>query len=514
MVTSAPSFRLFRFFAIASVLAVSVATSVVGWVVAGAARDDLVDEGRAFAVRIVAHIEAQLADAGLTATLEPSGRTLTAAERAALDRAVRSAIAGLGTLRVNIFDLDGRTIYTTGARPIDPGRINIGAAYKRARGGETVAKLTNSVHHEESAGPVETFALETYVPSLDADGRIRVVIEVYQDAHHLVSGIRTAALRVAALSLASMLATVAVLFVVFLRGDRTIRERTRELRSANRALEDLTAKLEAEVADRTTKLLAQERLALLGTVATGLAHEVNNPLAAIATASEALMRRGERSGAPDPTAKEYLEIIRDEAFRAKAITRDLLDFARREDAQSDAPVDVNEVVRGVAALLKLRPRRDGATVTLALAPDEALPRVVGRAGKLRQAIFNVTDNALDALGPGGGTVAWTTSLEEGPRGPEVVLRCTDDGAGMSEEVRARAFEPFFTTKEPGQGTGLGLSISWGIVESHRGTISLESGGRGRGTTVTIRLPVASQPATRAEHMLDRSVVTSAAGGAS
>jgi signal transduction histidine kinase len=495
-------FRLFRFFATASVVAIATVTAVVGWLFARAAHDDAVEEGRDFAALVVAHIEARVVESGLRDALEPAAGAPVAGlegERAArFDAAVRSAIAGLRVLRVHVFDLEGRIIYTTAARPPDPWWRNGSPIYHEAVLGRSGAKLTDRVHHAEASGAGEEFALEAYVPIRDADGRVRSVVEIYQDARALVAGIRAATLRVAAVSFASMLATVLALFAVFRRGDRTIRERTREIEEANAALADLTGRLEREVAVRTARLVDQERLAALGTVAAGIAHEVNNPLAAIATAAEALIRRCEAThGAEiDPVAKDYLEIVRDEAFRAKAITRDLLDFARkdeREAAASPAPVDVNEVARGVAALLELRPRRRGAELLLETAPDGALPPVLGRAGKLRQALFNIADNALDAVEAKGspGRVILSTALERGEDGAaKVAVRCSDDGVGMSDETRRRALEPFFTTKEPGEGTGLGLSIAWGIIESHGGAIEVASAGLGRGATVTVRLPAA------------------------
>ena len=129
-----------------------------------------------------------------------------------------------------------------------------------------------------------------------------------------------------------MLVTAGALFVVFLRGERLIAERTDALRCANAALAALTTDLERKVEERTATLFARERLAAVGTLATGIAHEINNPLAAIAGAAEGLLRLADRRDlrCGEEAAREYLEIIRDEAFRAKAITRDLLEFARKE----------------------------------------------------------------------------------------------------------------------------------------------------------------------------------------
>ncbi len=282
------------------------------------------------------------------------------------------------------------------------------------------------------------------------------------------------------------------------------------LERSRREIDDKTRTLERLVSERTTALeqleaaqdamVRSERLAAAGELVAGVAHEMNNPLASIASAAEGLLRRASAQGSLDRDlagAREYLEIIRDEAFRARAITRDLLDFVRK-DPEQVAPVHANDLVRSVATLIKLRPRRRAFEVVLELAADDALPPVLGNLSKLRQVVFNVTDNAIDALPERDGRITWSTRFERGPDDrTAVVLSCRDNGCGIPPELKDRVFEPFFTTKEPGRGTGLGLAIGYGIVESHGGTIEVESEGEGRGTLVTVRLPATEASAVGA-----------------
>ncbi|GIW72581.1 MAG: hypothetical protein KatS3mg102_2123 [Planctomycetota bacterium] len=483
----APERELLRSFLLASLLSVAVVGALVGMVYARAARDEAIDQGHSHALRVVAHLQAVLArEFGGRSALE----LLRAGgpERERLDAAIRAAISGLEIRRVYLFDPGGTVVYST-----VPGHLGQTVRdyepLARAVGGAANSILIERGDPLDTGGTEPVPLLETHVPLCDAGGRLQGVFEVYQDASWITAEIREAALRSAAISAASTLLMAGVLLAIFLRAHRLVRARTGELARANAALAELTADLERQVAERSAQLAAQSRLAMLGTLASGIAHEINNPLAAVSSAAEGLLRRLDREAEPLPEdrLREYLEIIRDEVFRAKAITRELLDVARHEPAGQQL-VAVNELVRSVAALMRLRRPHPPFELELALAPDDELPPVRSHPGKLRQVIFNVTDNAIDALAPAGGRVVWSTRAANRNGTPEVVLRCTDDGCGLPAEVLQRACEPFFTTKEPGAGTGLGLSISHGIVTSLGGTLEIRSAGPGCGAEVTIRLP--------------------------
>lgn len=234
------------------------------------------------------------------------------------------------------------------------------------------------------------------------------------------------------------------------------------------------------------QLIQSEKMAAVGTLVSGVAHELNNPLTSIAGLSELLL---EQSPAGSP-AREHLKVINEQADRAGHIVRDLLIFARKGTGERSA-VDLDEVAQRTLALLSYDLRRANVAAQLDVEPD--LPRVLGDRHQLQQVMLNLVTNAIHALGkvPEPRRVTITARLE----GDRVVLRVADTGPGISEDVRAQMFSPFFTTKPPGEGTGLGLFVSYGIAEAHGGSLTAESR-IGEGATFILSLP-ASAPAEAA-----------------
>lgn len=248
--------------------------------------------------------------------------------------------------------------------------------------------------------------------------------------------------------------------------------------------EDITPRVQANRAVART-----ERLAAVGRLAAGVVHEINNPLATISACAEALESRvaegvyGE--GADVEDLREYLQLIRGEAFRCKQITNGLLDFSRAR-AVEPAPVDVSEVVESAARLLAHQKR--GASIKLEVELANGLPLVSGDMGQLQQAVIILAENAIDAM-PSGGTLTMRTTREGDGDTQSVVVEVSDTGHGIAKEIRERIFDPFFTTKEVGRGTGLGLAVCYGIVTEHGGRIGVESA-VGLGSTFRIVLPAA------------------------
>jgi PAS domain S-box-containing protein len=249
--------------------------------------------------------------------------------------------------------------------------------------------------------------------------------------------------------------------------------------------EDITPRVNANRAVART-----EKLAAVGRLAAGVVHEINNPLATISACAEALESRvveGAYGAGPDvEDLREYLQLIRGEAFRCKQITNGLLDFSRARAAEH-APVNLSDVVESAARLLAHQKR--GAAIKIDAMLAENLPLVSGDVGQLQQAVIILAENAIDAMTEGG-TLTLRTSLEvrEGEDGSAVVIEVRDTGQGIAPEIRERIFDPFFTTKEVGRGTGLGLAVCYGIVTEHGGRISVDSA-VGRGTVFRISLPV-------------------------
>ena len=253
--------------------------------------------------------------------------------------------------------------------------------------------------------------------------------------------------------------------------------------------EDMTARVEADRA-----VARAEKLSAVGRLAAGVVHEINNPLATIAACAEALESRlseGAFDASPDvEDLREYLALIRSEAFRCKSITNGLLDFSRKRGGDEHAPVRVGDVLASAARLINHQSR--GANVEIKLDVEADLPAVGGDEGQLQQAVIALATNAIDAMVPAGGVLTLAARREDvdgdRPR-PRVRLEVGDTGSGIAPDDLAKIFEPFFTTKEVGRGTGLGLAVCYGIVIDHGGTLEVDST-LGGGTTFTIKLPVA------------------------
>ncbi len=239
-----------------------------------------------------------------------------------------------------------------------------------------------------------------------------------------------------------------------------------------------------DVTDRVRleeQLIQQDRLASVGLLAAGVAHEVNTPLTGISSYAQLLLE----DAAPNDPRRTLLEKIVQQAGRASQIARGLLRFSRPSPAAelSCGPVNLNDVLEETVGLLGPQIRKAHATVECSAngAPVVAL----GDRVRLQQVAINLLLNALDAVRPGG-HVAVRTGLERDLR---VWFEIRDDGVGITEELKGRIFDPFFTTKKPGQGTGLGLSISYSIVREHGGALTAESE-PGRGTVMRVVLPAA------------------------
>lgn len=265
-----------------------------------------------------------------------------------------------------------------------------------------------------------------------------------------------------------------------------------EMQALAEAFNEMTAKLGATYADlerqvneRSRQLVRSERLAGVGFLAAGVAHEINNPLASIAFCSEALENRlapvlGGDAPVDAKLVRNYLRMIQEEAFRCKRITEKLLDFSRCNDIQRQR-TDLVELVDGVVEMMRHMGKYRGKHIVFQ--PREAVV-VMADPQEIKQVALNLVVNALDCMETGG-----TLRIDLRVAGGRAVLSFADDGCGMEPEVLDNIFEPFFTRRRVGKGTGLGLSITHRIVSQHQGEIAAESPGPGRGATFTVRLPL-------------------------
>jgi two-component system NtrC family sensor kinase len=287
-----------------------------------------------------------------------------------------------------------------------------------------------------------------------------------------------------------------------------------------RRLHEMYTDLEQQVNERSRQLVRSERLASLGFLAAGVAHEINNPLASIAFCSEALERRlsafGQRmataSGRPaspsppvvphlrlvtetdeqldgrKPKADgedweviaRYLKMIQEESFRCKQITQRLLEFGRGGERRRE-PANIADLIQSVLDMVQHLETSKGKQITF---ETESRPTAWVNAQELKSVVLNLVVNALESMEEGG---ALTIRLGQRERMAELVF--TDTGCGMNAEVLENIFEPFFTRSRTGKGTGLGLSISHRIINQHGGEIEATSAGPGHGSTFLVRLPL-------------------------
>jgi signal transduction histidine kinase len=248
---------------------------------------------------------------------------------------------------------------------------------------------------------------------------------------------------------------------------------------------DIRNDLDRQVQERTRQVVRSEQMASVGFLAAGVAHEINNPLASIAMCAESIESRIDDARRPDDESHEllckYLRMIQSEAFRCKEITERLLDFSRLGEVTRQA-ADLRELVAGVIEMIRHLGKYSEKHVELM--PGDPL-LVAVNPQEIKQVVLNLIVNGLDSLSPGG-----AVHVDMARRGSQAMLIVTDNGCGMTTEVRQHLFEPFFTRKRGGQGTGLGLSIAYRIITDHGGVIDVHSDGPGHGSRFTVRLPLA------------------------
>jgi two-component system NtrC family sensor kinase len=292
------------------------------------------------------------------------------------------------------------------------------------------------------------------------------LLVISQEAGPEIAGLRAVRNRAVFIVAAACIAIItAILF--------TTNMAIRRLAGADKELDELNA-----------RLIQSDKMAALGKMAAGIAHEINNPLAVI----------GEKAGwmrdllsdenfQQSPNMEEYqrsIDKIEEHVERARKITHNMLGFARRMEPRLD-DVDINAIVNQTLELLKNHARINNITLRTDLQSD--LPIIASDQSQLQQVLLNLVNNAIDAIGKDGSIDIVTTTDRK-----QIEIQIKDSGPGIPEEMQRRIFDPFFTTKAPGRGTGLGLSISYGIIEKMGGVLTFTSR-KGEGTTFVIRLPV-------------------------
>jgi len=237
-------------------------------------------------------------------------------------------------------------------------------------------------------------------------------------------------------------------------------------------------KREEEIRKLTEQhLMRSEKLASIGRLAAGIAHEINNPLTSVLTFSSLLLRKAEEG------QREKLEIIVKETTRCREIVRGLLNFARQSEPKKEL-CEVNRIIEAALSLTKNQLKVSEKKISVETELGD-LPSVHIDPNQMLEVFVNIIINAVDAM-PQGGTIRVHSARLKSE--PFIEIRFSDTGCGIPKENLEKIFDPFFTTKEAGKGTGLGLAVIYGIVERHNGSIDVESE-VGKGTTFIVKLPI-------------------------
>ncbi len=273
----------------------------------------------------------------------------------------------------------------------------------------------------------------------------------------------------------------------------SLKKSQEEIEEYNRTLEEKIIERTTELEEAQAQLIQTEKMAAIGQLAAGVAHELNNPLGGILGYSQFALEKIQTKKLSEFTPKDqesfsrYLKDIETQSRRCKAIVQNLLKFSRTSQTVEFLETDINQVLEETLTFIDHQLMMN--QITLRKYYDRNLPKAQGNPGQLQQVFTNIIINAMHASKPGSEILLSTRFLPPlGEFSGAVEIAVTDHGHGISEENLKKIFEPFFTTKEIGKGTGLGLSVSYGIVKEHGGEIKVKSR-VGEGTTFTIIIPL-------------------------
>ena len=258
-----------------------------------------------------------------------------------------------------------------------------------------------------------------------------------------------------------------------------------------------------ELDEAQSQLIQSEKMAALGQLAAGVAHELNNPLGGILGYAQFTLEKMEKKPLVQMTDKDldsyrrYLKDIETQARRCKTIVQNLLKFSRSSHSADFEMISINDIINETLTFIEHQLMMQQIRLTRHFGDN--LPQIPGNAGQLQQVFTNVIINAMHASKPETEISIYTRYLPPlGEFTGAVEVTITDQGCGISEENLKRIFEPFFTTKEVGKGTGLGLSVSYGIIKEHGGEIKIDSKvGKGTNFTIIFQLEKAAQTADKA-----------------
>ena len=495
-------FHLMWYYSITSFIVICIVSFLVGEIFSRTEKNNLIERSEKYAGYIVKHINRAMYEDFFVPAIRKYGYIDLENNQDQfnrLDKVIKSNIYGFNLKKVYLFDMNGQVIYSNisehigyvlergNNQQLDSAIKGVSASALQAPG----TKDSKDVRVEESL-------LESYYPIYEyREGVVNRenqvgVLELYQYMADLDVQLAMAHRKAVIITCSSMGLLFLMLLMIIKKASSVIRLKTDQLVEARVNLEGKVEERTQEIKqtyerlhETQKRLNRSEKLAGMGTLAAGVAHEINNPLASVASCAEGLMNRMDNVAFKSRDDKEvfpdYLKTICDETYRCKSIISKLLDFSRRHEPVL-RKVDVNSVVPDVVKLAgqQIDPKKYNIVLNLSSRPL----MISGNYNQLKQVFLNMILNAIDATN-GGGDIRISTIRNN----DYAQIMFEDKGYGIASENVDKIFEPFFTTKSLGKGTGLGLSICYGIIEDHKGKILVNSNGVGNGTTFTVSLPI-------------------------
>lgn len=484
----------------------------MGWIFPRMESQELTKRSEEYARYFVTHINYEVYKEFLVPTLRKDKQIDLENNRRQLrklDKVIRKNLYGLQIKKLYLYDMEGHIIYSTVPEHVGF-TLDRGENKKldSAIRGVPASALRLAGTIDSKGSYVEETLLESYYPiheiqkeGLKKDHQVGVM-EIYQDMSGLKKQVSRARKKAITMTGSAMGALFFVLFLIVLKAARIINVRTKQLINARDTLEN---KVEArtqeireaykELQDTQRKLIQSEKLASIGTLATGLAHEINNPLASVASCAEGLIERlktlsNQRKSQESESEEElkifpeYLKIISDETYRCKSIISSLLNFSRHSEPKFER-VDIHDLIHNTLSVIQYQFQSKRQKIQLNLSQEAC--NVMGDPQQLKQVFLNLIINSLHAT-EGSGDISLSTCRKQ--TYVQIIFR--DSGVGIKPEHLDKIFDPFFTTKPTGKGTGLGLAICYGIIDVHNGRIEAFSEGSGKGATFTLSLPLAAE----------------------
>lgn len=499
-------FNLILYYAITSAAVIAILSLAVGWIFPRMESQELIKRSEEYAQYFVTHLNYEIYKDFLIPTLKKDKHIDLENNRnqfRKLDRVVCENIYGLNIKKLYLYDMEGHIIYSTIPEHVgftlDRGKNK--KLDSAIRGIPASALRLAGTTDSKGSYVVETL-LESYYPvyEMQKNGPKKEqvgVLEIYQDMSVMKKQMTKARQKAIMMTGSAMGVLFLVLFLVVLKAAKVINVRTKQIVDARNTFEQKVEERTMEIREAykklqhtQRKLIQSEKLASIGTLVTGLAHEINNPLASVASCAEGLIERlkttMEQNGQSHKeleTFPEYLQIICDETYRCKSIISGLLNFSRQSEPKFEQ-ININRVIQDTLSVVQYQFQSNVNKIKLNLSDESC--NVIGDPQQLKQVFMNLVINSIHAT-EGGGDISISTYQKQ----TVVQIIFKDSGAGIKTEHLDKIFDPFFTTKPTGKGIGLGLAICYGIIDVHSGRIEAFSDGLGKGATFTITLPLAA-----------------------